>query len=141
MEKLPTIVEDIMSSPVITVDGETTVRDAALLMREKGIGSVVVVERGRPPGIVTERDLLERVVAPCRDPCEVRVKEVMSSPLITIESDESILEAMRRMRERGIRRLIVMEGGEMVGVVSSRDIMVGLSIAALTSFSALLRRR
>jgi len=130
-----------MSSPVITVDGETTVRDAALLMREKGIGSVVVVERGRPPGIVTERDLLERVVAPCRDPCEVRVKEVMSSPLITIESDESILEAMRRMRERGIRRLIVMEGGEMVGVVSSRDIMVGLSIAALTSFSALLRRR
>jgi CBS domain-containing protein len=141
LEKLPTIVEDIMSSPVITVDGETTVRDAALLMREKGIGSVVVVERGRPPGIVTERDLLERVVAPCRDPCEVRVKEVMSSPLITIESDESILEAMRRMRERGIRRLIVMEGGEMVGVVSSRDIMVGLSIAALTSFSALLRRR
>ncbi|KYH37928.1 MAG: hypothetical protein AYL28_004840 [Candidatus Bathyarchaeota archaeon B23] len=141
MERIPTVVGDIMSSPVVTVDAEIIVRDAALLMRERDIGSVLVVERGRPAGIVTERDLLERVVAPCRDPCEVRVREIMSTPLITIEREASILDAMRKMRVRGIRRLIVVEDEEVVGVVSSRDIMMGISVAALTSFSVLLRRR
>jgi len=141
LERIPTVVGDIMSSPVVTVDAEIIVRDAALLMRERDIGSVLVVERGRPAGIVTERDLLERVVAPCRDPCEVRVREIMSTPLITIEREASILDAMRKMRVRGIRRLIVVEDEEVVGVVSSRDIMMGISVAALTSFSVLLRRR
>jgi CBS domain-containing protein len=141
LEKLPTIVEDIMSSPVITVEAETNVRDATILMSEKGIGSVIVVERGKPVGIVTGRDLLKRVLAPCKDPCEVRVKEVMTTPLITIQRDATILEAIRKMREMNIRRLVVMEDDNLVGIVSSRDLLRAISFAALTSFTTLLRRR
>lgn len=141
MEKFPSVVADIMSSPVITVEGEANARDAAILMTDRRIGSIIVTERGRPVGIVTERDLLERVVSPCRDPCETRMKEIMSSPLITVPGDTNILEAMRKMREKDISRLVVMEGDRLIGIVSERDIIRAVSIASLTSFSTLLRRR
>ena len=134
----PTIVADIMSSPVITIDGETNVRDAALLMMDKGIGCIIVMEKGRPIGIVTERDMLERVVAPCLDPCEVRMKEIMSTPLITISRGESILEAMRRMRKHGIGRLVVMEDERLEGIVTDGDILRAISLSALSSFKTLL---
>lgn len=140
MERPPSVVADIMSSPVITVEGGVNVRDAALLMIDKRVGSIIVTERGEPIGIVTERDILERVVSPCKDPCEVRMREIMSSPIITVSEEATILEAMRLMRERGISRLVVVDG-EMVGVVSERDIIRAVSIASLTSFSTLLRRR
>ena len=141
MEKFPSIVSDIMSSPVITVEGEANAKDAAILMTDRRIGSVIVTERGRPVGIVTERDLLERVVSPCRDPCETRMKEIMTSPLITVPGDANILEAMRKMREKDISRLVVMEGDRLLGIVSERDIIRAVSIASLTSFSTLLRKR
>ncbi|MBS7620278.1 CBS domain-containing protein [Candidatus Bathyarchaeota archaeon] len=67
MEKFPSIVEDVMSSPIITIDSESMVRDAALIMADRHIGSIIVIERGEAVGIVTKRDMLERVVAPCRD--------------------------------------------------------------------------
>ncbi len=140
MEKFPSVVADIMSSPVVTLDGEVNVRDAALLMTDRRIGSIVVTERGQPIGIVTERDILERVVGPCRDPCETKMKEIMSSPLVTISKEMAILDAMRRMRERGISRLVVTDGG-MEGIVSEKDIIRAVSIASLTSFSTLLKKR
>ncbi len=141
MERLPSFVADIMSSPVITVEGEVNVRDAALLMTDKRIGSIVVTERGQPVGIVTERDMIERVVSLCRDPCETKMKEIMSSPLITTRSDVPILDAMRQMRKQGISRLVVVDDEKLVGIVSERDIVRGVSIASLTSFSTLLQRR
>ena len=141
MEKFPSIVSDIMSSPIITVEGEANARDAAILMTDRRIGSVIVTERGRPVGIVTERDLLERVVSPCRDPCETRMKEIMSSPIISVPEDTSILDAMRKMRENRISRLLVMDEGKMIGIVSERDVIRAVSIASLTSFSTLLRKR
>ncbi len=140
LEKFPSIVADIMSSPVVTLDGEVNVRDAALLMTDRRIGSIVVTERGQPIGIVTERDILERVVGPCRDPCETKMKEIMSSPLVTTSKETAILDAMRMMRERGISRLVVTDGG-MEGIVSEKDIIRAVSIASLTSFSTLLRKR
>lgn len=140
MEKFPSIVADIMSSPVVTLDGEVNVRDAALLMTDRRIGSIVVTERGQPIGIVTERDILERIVGPCRDPCETKMKEIMSSPLVTTSKETAILDAMRMMRERGISRLVVTDGG-MEGIVSEKDIIRAVSIASLTSFSTLLRKR
>lgn len=140
LEKFPSVVGDIMSSPVVTLDAEVNVRDAALLMTDKRIGSIVVTERGKPIGIVTERDILERVVGPCRDPCETKIKEIMSSPLVTTSKETAILDAMRRMRERGISRLVVTDGG-MEGIVSEKDIIRAVSIASLTSFSTLLKKR
>ena len=141
MERFPSVVADIMSSPVITIDGEANVRDAALLMTDRHIGSIIVTVRGQPVGIVTERDMLERVVSLCRDPCETKMREIMSTPLITVPKETGILEAMRKMREHGIGRLVVMDGGALLGILSERDIIRAVSIASLTSFSTLLRKR
>ena len=83
MEKFPSVVGDVMSSPVVSVDGETNVRDSALLMTEKSIGSIIVMERGMAIGIVTKRDMMQKVVSLCLDLCETKIKDIMSSPLIT----------------------------------------------------------
>jgi CBS domain-containing protein len=141
MEKFPSVVSDIMSSPVVTVEGEVNVRDGALLMTDKRIGSIVITERGQPVGIVTERDMLERVVSLCRDPCETRMKGIMTSPLISTPSETNILDAMRKMRENRISRLLVMDKDKLLGIVSERDVIRAVSIASLTSFSTLLRKR
>jgi len=140
LERLPSVVADIMSSPVVTIDGEAFVRDAAMLMSSKHIGSIIITERGKPIGIVTKRDIMERVVAFCRDVCTTRMKEIMSTPLHTISSKMGILEAMRKMREHGIGRLVVIDGGNMVGIVSERDVIRAINIASLASFSTLLRK-
>jgi predicted transcriptional regulator len=141
VEKFPSIVSDIMSSPVISVDGGVNIRDAAILMTEKSIGSLVIVERGTIKGIVTKTDIIKRLVVPCLDPCIVTVNEILSTPVITINKDAGILEAMRKMREHSITQLVVMDGDVLEGVVSERDVTRGVSIASIGSFSSLLRRR
>jgi len=141
LERFPSVVADIMSSPVATVDGEANVRDAALLMTDSHIGSIIVTARGQPVGIVTERDMLERVVSLCKDPCETKMKEIMSTPLITVPKETGILEAMRKMRELDISRLVVMDGGALRGILSETDVIRAVSIASLTSFSTLLRKK
>lgn len=130
-----------MSAPLITVETGVIVRDAAILMTEKKIGSIIVTDAGNPVGIVTERDALARVVSLCRDPCETRISEIMSSPLITIPKETEILAAMRKMRGDEIRRLCVTEDGNIVGIITERDIIRAVSISSLTSFSTLLRKR
>lgn len=140
MGKFPSIVADVMSSPIQTVEGETNVRDTAQLMTVKRIGSIIVTTRGEAVGIVTERDMLERVVSRCRDPCQVTVKEIMSKPLITVTKDASILEAMRKIREKEISQLVVKDNGNLLGVISEKDIIRAVSISSLSSFSTLLRR-
>ena len=141
MEKFPSVVSDIMASPAITVDAEVNVRDASLLMAEKEIGSVIVIERGTPVGIVTKRDIICKLVSLCLDPCETKVKDIMSKPLITVGKDVGILEAMRKIREHSITQLVVMDEDTLEGVVSERDVTRGVSIASLGCFSSLLRRR
>lgn len=130
-----------MSSPVVTVNGKVIVVDAALLMTDKGIGSIIIEEMGQPIGIVTERDMIERIVAPCKDPCATEIGGIMTIPLITTEKDVEILQAMREMRDNNISRLVVMDGDELVGIVSEKDIVRAVSIASLTSFSTLLKKR
>ncbi|MBS7653073.1 MAG: CBS domain-containing protein [Candidatus Bathyarchaeia archaeon] len=140
LERLPSLVEDVMSSPVITIDGEASIREGAQLMRDRKIGCLIVTIHERPEGILTERDILERVVAQNRDINNTRVREVMSAPLITVHRRMGILEAMRIMRRRNIRRLVVMENHTLLGIVTERDIIRGVTIASLTSFTTLLRR-
>ena len=141
LEKFPSVVSDIMTSPAITVDAEVNVRDASLLMAEKEIGSVIVIERGAPVGIVTKRDIIRKLVSLCLDPCETKVKDIMSKPLITVGKDIGILKAMRKIREHSITQLVVMDEDTLEGVVSERDVTRGVSIASLGCFSSLLRRR
>ena len=120
-------VRDVMSSPVITVEEDDTVDKVAKLMDEYKIGSVVVVGgHGEPVGVITERDIVRSVVAKDKLPSEVKAKEIMSKPLITIGADEDIKEAARKMAKFDIRRLIVMHKGKMVGIVSSRDLLMAM---------------
>jgi CBS domain-containing protein len=102
------------------VDADDVVEDAARLMHLNQVGSILVSERkerGKPIGIFTEWDLLSRVVAKGKDASKTRVREVMSSPVISIDASSPISDALRMMIKRGIRRLAVLEDGVLIGVV------------------------
>ncbi len=118
------LVKDAMSSPVITTDEDATADKIAKIMDENNLGCVVVTNRdGKPLGIITERDLVIRVLAKNLQPAMVKAKDIMTSPLATIEPDAPITEAARRMSRLDIRRLGVIYKGDLVGLVSNRDIL------------------
>jgi predicted transcriptional regulator len=141
MEKFPTIVSDIMSSPVLTVDESVSVREAAEKMTKNNVGTIVVTKNGDPLGIVTERDVLNRIVSKGRDPDSTEMKEIVSKPLIFVDKDLSILEAMRVMRDNQIRRLLVMDKSQLVGITTDTDMLRAVSVSSLSSFSLLLRKK
>jgi len=138
--KFPSVVSDIMNE-LITIEGSRSVKEASERMLEKGIGSIVVTEEGSPVGIVTKSDLLGRVIVKCRDPRDCRIGEIMSSPLISIDKNAPILDAMRELRNRKVRRLLVSDGEKIVGIVSEYDMINAVTISSLTQFSTLLRTR
>lgn len=118
------LVKDVMSSPVITVDEKATVNKVARLMEQHKLGCIIVTgEDEKPSGIITERDLVARVLAKNSRSSKMTAKEVMTSPLITIDPEETLSEAARRMSHLNIRRLGVVYRGQLVGVVSSKDIL------------------
>lgn len=117
-------VEDVMTRTPITVPQSTTVDEVAKLMRDHKIGSVIVVSSSNNPvGIVTERDLVIKVIAEGKAPSEVKVSEIMSSPLISITPRTRLIEAARLMARKNIRRLVVVDEGKLVGIVTARDIL------------------
>ena len=118
------LVKDVMSSPVITIDEEAPVNQVAGLMDKHGLGCIIVTgKEGKPLGIISERDLVRRVLAKNIKPDSLKAKEVMTSPLITIEPGEKISEVARRMSTLNIRRLGVIYKGQLVGVLSSKDVL------------------
>ncbi len=120
----PHIVEEIMTSPVVTVPASMPVEEALHLMRAKGIHSVVVepVRPGGAYGIMTQRDLLRKIVAADRPLLNVTAGDLMSSPLITVSPDTPIKQCSIIMLDANIRRAVVMQGGRLVGIVSDTDI-------------------
>lgn len=118
------LVRDVMSSPVTTVEENAPVNKVAELMEKHGLGCIIVTSKdGKPIGIITERDLVGRVLAKNAKPDSVKANEVMTSPLITIEPDVTISEAARRMSRLNIRRLGVVYKGQLIGLLSSKDIL------------------
>ena len=118
------LVKDVMSSPVVTVDEDDTVDKAAQLMADGHIGCIIVTSKdGKPLGIITESDLVTRVLAKNIQPSKLTAKEVMTSPLVTIDPDETLSESARRMSRLNIRRLGVMYKGNLVGIISSKDVL------------------
>ncbi|MCK4318123.1 CBS domain-containing protein [Candidatus Bathyarchaeota archaeon] len=140
MEKFPSVVSDIMNE-LVTIEDSVSVKEAAEKMLEKGIGSIVVTEKGNPVGIVTKSDLLSRVIVNCRDPRECKIGDIMSSPLISINKNTPLLDVMRELRHRKVRRLLVNDGVKLVGIVSECDMINAVTISSLTQFSTLLRRK
>ncbi len=118
------VVKDIMSSPVVTLDEDETSNKVANLMDENDLGCVIISNRtGKPVGIITERDLVIRVLARNLAPDAIKAKEIMTSPLVTITPEATISEAARRMSRLDIRRLGVIYKDNLVGVISSKDIL------------------
>ncbi len=118
------LVKDVMSSPVITIDENAASNKAAIAMDKNDLGAVIVTNKaGKSIGIITERDLVIRVLAKNAKPDTVKTKEIMTTPLVTIEPDATISEAARRMNRLDIRRLGVIYKGNLVGIVSSKDIL------------------
>jgi CBS domain-containing protein len=118
------LVKDVMSSPVVTIDEDTTINRAAELMDKDDLGCIIVTDKeGKPLGILTERDLVVRVLAKNVLPDTIKAKDAMTSPLITMEPDATINEAARRMSRLNIRRLGVVYKGQLVGVLSSKDVL------------------
>jgi CBS domain-containing protein len=116
----------LVSRAVLTVQEGDSLRDAAVWMMERGVGSAVVITDGKPSGIITDRDSL-RVIARGVDPAEVTVGEIMMRSLRTMSPSLDLLEAARFMREKGFRHLVIIdEQGELFGVFSMRDLVVGL---------------
>ncbi len=108
---------------LITVDENTSVLEAARLMVKRDIGSVVVTRNNERIGILTERDVLRKVVAESLHASFVMVKEVMSSPPVTIPHDRPLREAIDLMNRRRVRRMLVTEHGKIVGIFTLRDIL------------------
>ncbi|HEV8359187.1 MAG TPA: CBS domain-containing protein [Candidatus Thermoplasmatota archaeon] len=117
------LVRDIMASPPVTAAPDLTVLDAARLMKERNIGSLIVEDNHRPVGILTERDLVGKVVAQGLDPRATHVRELMSTPLLTVPPEMDVLEAARAMARHHVRRLPVINGSKLLGIVSERDIL------------------
>ena len=118
------LVKDVMSSPVVTMDENAVSNQAAVAMDKNDLGAVIVTNKaGKSIGIITERDLVVRVLAKNQKPDTVKAKEIMTTPLVTIEPEASISDAARRMTRLDIRRLGVIYKGNLLGIISSKDIL------------------
>ncbi|MGA2682819.1 MAG: CBS domain-containing protein [Candidatus Bathyarchaeia archaeon] len=115
-----------MTTNVITIDAKGTVLQAAKLMHQQDVGDLVVMDGVVAKGIVTERDLVRRVMAQ-KKPLDTKVSEVMSDPLITIEEDDSLRDAARKMVKYKIRRLPVTKKNVLVGIIATSDFARHLS--------------
>ncbi len=113
---------NVMVKKVITVDENASVKEAADIMNRFEIGSVITTRKGKPIGIITERDLLKRIVSEGRNAKKTAVKEIMSSPLVVVSTSTDLEEAARLMFEMKIKKLPVTEQDRLVGLVSLTDI-------------------
>ena len=115
-------VEDVMTREVITVDENATVKDAASIMDKKGISCLIALRKGRAIGIITERDLLKRIIVEARNPEKTKVVKVMSSPLEIVAFGTDLEEALRLMFKKKIKKLVVVDKESLLGLVSLTDI-------------------
>jgi len=130
--KYPLKVEEIMTKNVVTIDRAKTVIDAAKLMTDNDVGCLIVMDANSPVGVVTERDIVRRVVLKILDAGKTQVDDVMSTPLISVESGMTIFEAADKMKDNKIRRLAVIEKGgllhraekgKLIGILTSFDLV------------------
>jgi CBS domain-containing protein len=119
---MTTTIRNLMTTDIVSVDESATLREVATLMRDKDIGDVIVRRDDEVCGIVTDRDLVVRAVADGDDPTTARAGDVCTSTLVTLPADESVDEAARKMADSAIRRLPVVDGDDVVGIISLGDL-------------------
>jgi len=116
-------VKDVMVEEVITVKPNTKIRDAVELMNENEIGCLVVTRNGRPVGIITERDILRKIVCQSKNPEQVRVSEIMSEPLIVGQVNMDLGDAARLMLKKNVKKLPIVNRENLVGLITLTDIV------------------
>ena len=115
--------EDVMVEDVITVGEKTTVKKAVELMKKHEIGCLIVVKKRKPAGIVTERDMLNRILLRSKDPEKIKVSEIMSKPLVVAKPQMTIEDAVKLMFKRNIKKLPVADNDHLVGLVTLTDLV------------------
>ena len=116
-------VEDVMIEGVITIDSDASVMKAVKMMNENEIGCLIVTRRGKAVGIVTERDLLARVIAKSKNPKKTKVREIMTKPLISGQPEMDLEEATKLMFKMKIKKLPVVESeGKLAGLITLTDV-------------------
>jgi CBS domain-containing protein len=117
-------VREIMTKNPLVLMADTPIREAARAMREKDIGDIILQKDGRLCGIVTDRDIVVRAIAEDKNPSTTPLETICSSQFTTVSPDDSDEKAVRLMREKSIRRIPVLEGQKVVGIVSLGDLAV-----------------
>ena len=115
-------IREVMTKDPITLPADRPVIEAARCMRDRDIGDVIVTDGDKVAGILTDRDIVVRVIAEGRDPSKTKLSEIATMKPATIAPDDTVDDAVRLMREHNIRRLPVVEGGRTAGVVSLGDL-------------------
>jgi CBS domain-containing protein len=116
------LVRDIMTKKVVTIADDKTALDAAKLMAEKGISSLIVVKNGNPEGIITERDFIKKICAKELQISQIKIINIMSKIQTVAEPDTPIEVAVQRMVNRRIRRLPIVQDGKVVGIITVTDL-------------------
>jgi len=116
-------VSEIMSTDLVTIASTETAEKAAKLMKARKVGSILVFDSEKPAGIITERDLVRCVMSEGKDPRSVKIREIMSKPLITVGIDAEINEIAEMMSRKNVHKFPVMSGGKIVGIVTDHDIL------------------
>lgn len=124
-----TFVKDAMISNIATLDSSSMIKDAAKLMDEKNIGCVIVTENNQPVGILTERDFVKRIASK-EKPLTSPLKDVMSSPLISIDPDETVWEAAEEMKVNNIHKLPVIKENKITGIITTSDLIEICSVGS-----------
>ena len=124
-------VEDVMQKNVIAVDSSVTIKDAAIMMTDAHVGCVIITDGSSPIGIVTERDIVQRVVS--EDiPLSTSVSEIMSTNLITAKLDYTLWELAQLMKTNSIHKIPVEKDGNLVGIITATDLVKANSLASGT---------
>jgi CBS domain-containing protein len=117
------LVRDIMVRAVKVVEPDSSVKEVVTAMNRFNIGSIIVVNDDEPVGVISERDILKRVVEPCLSPEITMARQIMTSPVITIAESAKLEEAVKLMAEKRVRKIPVLKKGKLVGIITYTDII------------------
>jgi len=117
------LVKDVMTKVVRVTGPDSSVREVVATMNRFNIGSIIVVQDNKPVGVISERDVLRRVVEPCLSPETIAARQIMTSPVITICESASLAEVVKIMAEKRVRKIPVMKKEKLVGIITYTDIL------------------
>jgi predicted transcriptional regulator len=121
--KISARVRDLMDTRVVTVNADATVAETLQAMLTNDVWSVIVLEKGLPMGVVVEHDILQRCVGKGLEVNRVKARDIMSSPLLQIDANAPVGEAMKKLEEESVKRLYIVENGKVVGRITEKSVL------------------